>query len=71
MLEKTSRKLSEIHQNLNQLKSEQTNSEIRLLKLQDKLCERQGEMKRRQKLNRTAQSSLTGARVKNVIEQRD
>ncbi|KAH9454704.1 hypothetical protein MJO28_007712 [Puccinia striiformis f. sp. tritici] len=66
-----SRKLSEIHQNLNRLNSGQSNSEIRLVKLQDQLRERQGELKRRQKLNETARSSLTGARVKNVIEQRD
>ncbi|KAA1078170.1 hypothetical protein PGT21_029935 [Puccinia graminis f. sp. tritici] len=66
-----SRKLSEIHQNLDRLNSQQTSTEIRLLRLQDQLRQRQGELKRRRKLNEAARDSLTEARLKNLIEKRE
>ncbi|OAV95630.1 hypothetical protein PTTG_04153 [Puccinia triticina 1-1 BBBD Race 1] len=39
--------------------------------IQDQLRDRQGELKRRRKLTEAARNSLTEARVKNVIEQRE
>jgi len=66
-----SRKLSEIQHTLTRLDSQQTSHEIRLLKLQDQLRERQGELTRRRRLNEAARRSLVEAREKNVIEQRD